>query len=117
MEINLKEIRKELGMSQQQLADALSVDKKSVGNWERGTTEPSLAMACRICNALECTPNDLCGISRETITRSEQMLIDAYRACTPERKRALDMIARDFAGVSQTSAQSSRCANEGIGVG
>ena len=42
MNLKLKQVRKENGYSQADLADALSVDIKTVGNWERGKTLPDI---------------------------------------------------------------------------
>jgi transcriptional regulator with XRE-family HTH domain len=36
----LRKAREELGMSQQQLADALGVDRKSISSWEVGRHQP-----------------------------------------------------------------------------
>ena len=42
MNLKLKQARKENGYSQADLADALNVDIKTVGNWERGKTLPDI---------------------------------------------------------------------------
>ena len=40
---NLKLLRKERNLTQQELADELSITLKTVSHWETGYTEPSLA--------------------------------------------------------------------------
>ena len=41
----LKRLRKERGLSQSQLADALNISRTSIGNYEQGIREPSFEMA------------------------------------------------------------------------
>ena len=37
----IRKLRKRLGLTQQQLADKLGVDRTTVSRWERGEVEPS----------------------------------------------------------------------------
>lgn len=39
---NLKQLRKESGLSQTQLANALNLTVKTISHWETGYTEPSI---------------------------------------------------------------------------
>lgn len=57
----LAELRKERNLSQQALADALSVTRQAVSNWERGQTVPDLGMLERLCQVLAVDWNRLCG--------------------------------------------------------
>jgi len=41
---NLKEIRKESGFTQKQVATALNVVESCYANWEQGRTEPNVEM-------------------------------------------------------------------------
>lgn len=41
---NLKEIRKESGLTQKQVATALNVVESCYANWEQGRTEPNVEM-------------------------------------------------------------------------
>lgn len=40
---NLKQLRKEKDLTQQELADALDITLKTVSHWETGYTEPCIA--------------------------------------------------------------------------
>lgn len=92
MNLKMKELRSIAGVTQKQLADCLSVDLKTIGNWERGKSSISLEDACRVCDVLGCTPNDLCGWYDEhpedrpssSVTREESTLLSNYRASPPE---------------------------------
>lgn len=61
MKLLLKELRKQKGMTQEDLAKGVGQSKRVVGAWERLETQITLDDACRVCDALGCTPNDLCG--------------------------------------------------------
>lgn len=54
-------LRKSRGLSQQALAEALSVTRQAVSNWERGQTVPDLGMLERLCQVLAVDWNRLCG--------------------------------------------------------
>lgn len=61
MKLLLKELRKQRGITQEELANGVGQSKRVVGAWERLETQICLDDACRVCDALGCTPNDLCG--------------------------------------------------------
>jgi putative transcriptional regulator len=46
---NLKNIRKEKGLSQKQVALKLGVVESCYANWEQGRTEPSITMLRKLC--------------------------------------------------------------------
>lgn len=54
-------LRQEQGLSQRDLAEALSVTRQAVSNWERGQTVPDLGMLSRIGEVLGVDWNQLCG--------------------------------------------------------
>ncbi len=57
----LAQLRQEAGLSQQALADQLSVTRQAVSNWERNQTLPDLEMLRAIAQALGTDLNTLCG--------------------------------------------------------
>lgn len=54
--------RKELGMTQRQLAEKLGMSDKSVSKWERGMNYPDISRLEAISQALDCTIIELLGI-------------------------------------------------------
>ncbi|WP_197500275.1 helix-turn-helix domain-containing protein [Caballeronia udeis] len=50
---NVKKRRQELGVTQSQLAQTLSVEVETVSRYERGTVAPSFAQLEKICSALQ----------------------------------------------------------------
>jgi putative transcriptional regulator len=53
--------RKEVGLTQQQLADAVSVSRQTVISLETGDYAPSVYLALRVANALDTTVEHLWG--------------------------------------------------------
>lgn len=57
----LRVLMAEADMSAEQLSDKSGVSVDSIRQYLRGETVPLLETACKIADALGCTPNDLCG--------------------------------------------------------
>lgn len=111
MNLKLKQARKENGYSQADLADALNVDIKTVGNWERGKTLPDIEQLWKCAKVLHTDPNDLLGWyeghpeDRPTAPAgAEGELIVYYRQSTEKRRSKILETARDQAELSQAQA-------------
>ena len=112
MNLKLKQARKENGYSQADLADALGVDIKTVGNWERGKTLPDIEQLWKCAKALNTDPNDLLGWYEEhpedrptAPAGAEGELIICYRQSTEKRRSKILETARDQAELSQAQAE------------
>lgn len=108
MNLKLKQARKENGYSQADLANALNVDIKTVGNWERGKTLPDIEQLWKCAKALNTDPNDLLGWYEEhpedkpsAPAGAEGELIACYRQSTEKRRSKILETARDQAELSQ----------------
>ena len=109
MEMNLRRVRKKSGMTQGALAEALGIDIKTVGNWERGNSFPNAEQLWNCAVALGCSPNDILGWNEDTgiglESAFERELLECYRACTPSRQDRILDTARDAAGMSKEAAE------------
>lgn len=56
---NLKKLRKEQKIGQQELAEKLNVSVKTISHWETGYTEPSINQLITIANYFDVTIDDL----------------------------------------------------------
>ncbi|MEK5160726.1 helix-turn-helix transcriptional regulator [Paenibacillus sp. FSL R5-0527] len=56
---NLKRIREERGVSQEELAIIIGVEKKDIGCWEDGKKEPRMGNVQKLAEALGVTITDL----------------------------------------------------------
>ena len=79
----IKAARERLRLSQQQLADLLQVDRKSVSNWELGHTHPSRALL----HALEQVLGSLDGGADDLLTLADD--IRRSRELSATQKQAL----------------------------
>lgn len=55
----LSELRKEQGMTQQQLADAIGVSNKTISKWECGKGMPEISIITPLCEMLKINVNEL----------------------------------------------------------
>ena len=71
----ITELRKEKGLTQKQLADALNVTDKAVSKWERGLSFPDISMLEPIAETLDISIMEILAGEKksadETITREE----------------------------------------------
>ena len=56
---NLKNLRKRLGISQEQLAQRLGISDKTISSWEIGRTEPNMGMVQRIADMFSISTDEL----------------------------------------------------------
>lgn len=59
MTITLKAARVNRGITQEALADALNVSKKTISSWESGKTVPKIDKIQLLCSALGVEYNDI----------------------------------------------------------
>ncbi len=102
MQINrvIQERRRALGMTQEQVADALGVTPPAVNKWERGSTCPDLALLAPLARLLRIDLNELMGFHEnlsdeeaqrfglEVMQTAERDGLDAGFALARERLRA-----------------------------
>ena len=69
----IKKLRKEKGLTQQQLADKLNVSFQAVSKWETGETLPDTGLILDLCNELDTTADAL--LNGGTIINKNQKLI------------------------------------------
>ncbi len=55
----MKELRKQMGLSQAELANLVGVSRQTVNMIEMGDYNPTVALCIKICKALGVTLNDL----------------------------------------------------------
>ncbi|MCX7843234.1 MAG: helix-turn-helix domain-containing protein [Clostridia bacterium] len=57
----LKEVRKNRGIKQKELAKMIGVANSTISNWENNTNQPDIDTIKLLCDALGITPSDLIG--------------------------------------------------------
>lgn len=63
--LKLKEYRMKSKMSQRELAEALGLAQASYWAWEKEISFPNAKQIKQLCKILNCTPNDLLGVSEK----------------------------------------------------
>ncbi len=74
--------RRELGMTQKELAQRLYVTESAVSKWERGLSYPDITLLQNICSVLEITEHELLSGSEDTNYRVSEKLAEKYRRLT-----------------------------------
>ncbi|MBQ8197384.1 MAG: helix-turn-helix transcriptional regulator [Clostridia bacterium] len=103
--MKLKELRKEIGITQKELADKIGVMHYNVRDWESGKAEPSIEMLIKISRLFEVSVDYLIGNSDDQgiinvcadLSPEEADLLTNYRASSKEQRNALLTTARSFA--------------------
>lgn len=90
----IKQRRKQLGLTQEQLALKVGVRKTSISNYEVNLNSPPEKVIIKIMEALECDANFLFGDYEKNqiiLTKHENAVITAYRN-KPDMQLAVDKI-------------------------
>ena len=69
----LKQLRKDKGYTQHELAKLLDVSASSIGMYEQGRREPENAILSRICQVLDTTTDYLIGFSSDTPAKNQDV--------------------------------------------
>lgn len=79
---NLIFYRKMRKITQKQLSDQLGIGVSTVSGWERGAYTPDIDTLFVICNILEVTLNDMCGVFQDNnqLSENENKLLNTYRS-------------------------------------
>ena len=101
MKLNLKALRKNRQLTQEQLAALIGASKRQVGAWERGENELTLDYAYAIADVFECTIDELAnrntsGVS-ERASSLQLELLEITDNVTPEGMNQLMIYARGIA--------------------
>lgn len=105
-DLKLKEMRKRAGMTQKKAAEALGVTVGGWSGWEIGRRKISLDDACRICDVLGCTLDELAGRAAPTLSEDETLLLASFRECDDRGKRVVMRNAIIERGADRLSPES-----------
>ena len=72
---NLKKIRKEKNMSQEELAEKVNVSRQSVSKWETGESYPEMNNILELCKIFNCNINDLIHTDMTDISSLDEEII------------------------------------------
>ncbi|WP_295211815.1 helix-turn-helix transcriptional regulator [Ruminococcus sp.] len=72
--------RKELGLSQKDLAKELYVTESAVSKWERGVSYPDITMISGLCRVLGISEHELCTASEDNQQREAEFMVRSYKS-------------------------------------
>ena len=93
--LKLKELRKEKGLSQIQIANAIGVKYYTIGKWERGDFEPDITNLTALANYFECSIDYLVGREddfgnitvNKSITSENEKILDKINKLSAEKRK------------------------------
>ena len=99
---NLKLLRRERGISQQKLADAIGVSQQSINQYENYSIEPDIDGLTRMADFFETSIDFIVGhtdfrrpvepTSAFELNAEEQRVIDLYRRLSPRQRRCVNEV-------------------------
>ena len=103
---NLKYLRNQKGISQQQLAAVLGVSQQSVNKYENHNVEPDIAMLSQMADFFGTTIDYLVGRSDERtppgketppgLSAREGRLLARYRRLNDSQTRSIDLVMENY---------------------
>ena len=106
MLIRLRTLRKEKGLSQQQLAQTLGISQQSVNKYENHNVEPDIGMLSQMADLFDTTVDYLIGRSDERVphgrgvppelTMSEADLLTRYRQLEPKQAQMVNLLVQSY---------------------
>lgn len=87
-------IRKRMGLTQAEVAEAAGLSDRTYADIERGTVNMRIETILRICGALHITPNEILTEEDCSIAARQNELIERLNACNPkDRETALRLLS------------------------
>ena len=99
-ENRLRYCRKAAGMTQEQVAGAVGVSRKTYSSWETGRTDMGADRVRELSRVLGCTPNDILGVwpedegGRYALKEYQEEILDLYEWLAPNVRDDLVDILR-----------------------
>ena len=95
----LRQRREQLGMTQQQLADALGITRAAIGNYEQEVSSPKADILYGVFDVLKCDANflfqdEMSELSAQPVTHP---LLQLYDSMNPQGQQRLMEYAQDLA--------------------
>ena len=89
----LLSIRKRMGMTQAEVAEAAGLSDRTYADIERGRVNMRIETILRICNALHITPDEVLTEETSVASVRQSELMDRLNACNPkDRETALQLL-------------------------
>lgn len=114
MNLRIKDLRVESGISQAKLAKSIGKSPRTVTAWETGESHPNAESIWAMCELFGCDPNTLLGWYDEhpressALPAHEARTLAKYRQLTPSRQEAVEDMLDGLVAKSKECAGASR---------
>lgn len=86
-------VRRRMGMTQMEVAEAAGLSDRTYADIERGSVNMRIETILRICNALHITPDEILTEDNSSLSVRQNELIERLNACSQkERETALRLL-------------------------
>ena len=79
-------IRKRMGMTQAEVAEAADLSARTYSDIERGSVNMRIETVLRICKVLHITPDEILTADDSTVCSKQEELWERLNACSPKDK-------------------------------
>lgn len=89
----------ELGLTQKEFAEKMSLGESTVSNYVNGRRQPDLDMLCKMCDVLNVTADYLLGRSdtpTQKVSEEEWQIVSAYRESHPDSKSMVQLALKPW---------------------
>lgn len=87
-------VRKKMGMTQAEVAEAAELSTRTYADIERGNVNMRIETVLRICNVLRITPNEILTTDSNRETPQQQELLERLNSCSSkDKENALKLLA------------------------
>lgn len=86
-------VRKKMGMTQAEVAEAAGLSTRTYADIERGSVNMRIETTLKICKVLHITPNEILTVEETSISARQQELWERLNSCSPKDKEtALNLL-------------------------
>lgn len=90
----LLSIRKRLGLTQAEVAEAAGLSDRTYADIERGSVNMRIETILRVCNVLHITPDEILTAESDAVSTNAEELLQRLNACNPKDKEtALQLLS------------------------
>ena len=87
-------IRKRMGLTQAEVAEAAELSTRTYADIERGSVNMRIETVLRICNVLHITPNEILTTEASSLSVKQKELWERLDACSPrDKETALNLLS------------------------
>ncbi len=88
----LRFLRERAGLSQTELGERAGIPQNNISNWELGLSYPQYEGIRKLCKGLDCSADELLGLTPPTLTAREYKSLQRYRMLDDDGQHTVDAV-------------------------